>query len=55
MCRDHAANVLFEDSEEDQPIPTYILEALLKVWGGVVRGGGGGDWTGMGLGQIKRL
>lgn len=31
MHRDHAANVLFEDSEEDQPIPAYILEALLKV------------------------
>lgn len=34
MFRDHAANVLLEDSEEDQPIPAYILEALLKVmWG----------------------
>ena len=29
--RDHVADVLFEDTGEDQPIPAYILEALLKV------------------------
>ena len=29
--RDHAADVLFQDTEEDQPIPAYILEALLQV------------------------
>ena len=31
MIRDHAANILFDDVGEDQPIPLYILEALLKV------------------------
>ena len=29
--RDHAADVLFEDSGDDQPLPICILEALLKV------------------------
>lgn len=28
--RDHAADVLFEDSGDDQPLPICILEALLK-------------------------
>ena len=31
LNRDHATDILFEDSEEDRPIPAYILEALLKV------------------------
>ena len=30
-CRDHASDILFDDRGEDQPIPAYILEALLKV------------------------
>ncbi len=30
-CRDHAADVLFEDEGEDSPIPACILNALMKV------------------------
>ena len=30
-CRDLAANVLFEDSGDDRPISTCIMESLMKV------------------------
>ncbi len=31
LCRDHAADVLFEDGGEDSTIPACILDALMKV------------------------
>ena len=38
VCRDQAANILFDDIGEDLPIPAYILEALLKVGGEISTG-----------------